>query len=208
MPWHYLATSTCRDEGWLDVGVAGSTSPERIRSVAVRRGLRVCAFAGLVLIGALASGWLPSEDAGASDAANEVVVVDMDHTIDNVTARFLGRALDDANDRGAELVVIRLDTPGGLVSATRDMISDIFASKVPVVVYVAPEGSRAASAGTFITAAGGVAAMAPATNIGAASVVGSQGEDLPDTLQRKANEDAAALLRSIAERRDRNADLF
>ncbi len=138
-------------------------------------------------------------------ARGEVVVVELDRNIDKVTARFLSRALDEASDRGAELVVVRLDTPGGLVTATRDMVRDIFASRVPVVVYVAPEGSRAASAGTFVAAAAGIAAMAPATNIGAAAVVGGQGGDLPKTLERKANEDAAALLRSIADRRGRNA---
>jgi membrane-bound serine protease (ClpP class) len=146
--------------------------------------------------------------AGAQGApgAPRVDVVELDGTIDNVTARFLSRALRQAGDDGAELVVVRLDTPGGLVSAMRDMVSDIFESRVPVVVYVAPEGARAASAGTFITAAGGVAAMAPATNIGAASVVGGQGEDLPETLERKATQDAAALLRSIADRRGRNSE--
>ncbi len=132
-------------------------------------------------------------------------MVELDGNIDRVTSRFLSRALDDAADQGAELVIVQLDTPGGLVTATRDMVRDIFASRVPVVAYVAPEGSRAASAGTFIVASAGVAAMAPATNIGAASVVGGQGEDLPETLERKANEDAAALMRSIAERRGRNA---
>ena len=85
-------------------------------------------------------------------------------------------------------------------------MTDIFASPVPVVVYVAPEGAQAASAGTFVAAAASINAMAPATNIGAASVVGAGGEDLPETLQKKANEDAAAFLRSIADRRGRDVD--
>jgi membrane-bound serine protease (ClpP class) len=143
---------------------------------------------------------------GEGTGGPEVVLVDLDHQIDNVTARFLARALDEAADDGAELVVVQLDTPGGLVDAMRDMVRDILAAPVPVVVYVAPSGARAASAGTFVTAAGGVAAMAPVTNIGAASVVGGGGEDLPDTLERKATQDAAALLRSIAEQRGRNAE--
>ena len=104
------------------------------------------------------------------------------------------------------VVIIELDTPGGLLDATRTIVTDIFASPVPVVVYVAPEGAQAASAGTFIAAAASIAAMAPATNIGAASVVGPGGEDLPETLQKKANEDAAAFLRSIADRRERPGD--
>jgi hypothetical protein len=96
-------------------------------------------------------------------------VADRHHVDLADTLRFtLSRALGDAADLGAELVVVRLDTPGGLVTAMRDMVRDIFASRVPVVVYVAPEGSRAASAGTFVAASAGVAAMAPATNIGAA----------------------------------------
>jgi membrane-bound serine protease (ClpP class) len=172
------------------------------RVVRLRRALLLAGFGALGLV------CMPASSVGAAtggSARGEVVVIELDRNIDKVTSRFLSRALDDAADRGAVLVVVRLDTPGGLVTATREMVRDIFASRVPVVVYVAPEGSRAASAGTFVAAAAGVAAMAPATNIGAASVVGGQGADLPETLERKANEDAAALLRSIAERRGRNA---
>jgi membrane-bound serine protease (ClpP class) len=132
-----------------------------------------------------------------------VVVVELDAVIDNVSARFLERALGEAEDDEAPLVVVRIDTPGGLLDATRDMVADIFSSRVPVVAYVAPEGARAASAGTFVASAAALLAMAPATNIGAASVVGAGGEDLPETLSRKATEDAAALIRSIARRRGR-----
>lgn len=132
-----------------------------------------------------------------------VVVVELDAAIDKVSARFLERALDEAADEGAAVAVIRIDTPGGLLDATRAMVGDIFASEVPVVSYVAPEGAQAASAGTFVASAAALVAMAPATNIGAAAVVGAGGEDLPDTLSRKATEDAAALIRSIAARRDR-----
>ena len=142
--------------------------------------------------------------AASAQGGGEVVVVDLDGAIDRVTARFLSRALDDAAERGAELVVIRLDTPGGLLDATRDMVGDIFDSPVPVVVYVSPRGAQAASAGTFIAAAAGITAMAPATNMGAAAVVGAQGEDLPDTMSNKATQDAAAFLRSIAQKRGRN----
>jgi membrane-bound serine protease (ClpP class) len=134
-----------------------------------------------------------------------VTVVELDAAIDKVSARFLDRALDEAEDENAAVVVIRVDTPGGLLDATRDMVGDIFGSRVPVVSYVAPEGAQAASAGTFVAASAALLAMAPATNIGAASVVGAGGEDLPDTLSRKATEDAAALIRSIADRRNRPA---
>jgi len=155
---------------------------------------------GIALLGQPASAQSPSGDGPTA------LVVELDHPIDNVTQRFLSRALASDAAQDAEVVIIRLDTPGGLSTAMRDMVADILSSTVPVVVFVAPEGARAASAGTFITAAAGVAAMAPATNIGAASVVGGQGEDLPETLGRKATQDAVAFLRSIAERRGRDSD--
>jgi len=143
---------------------------------------------------------------GGSDARGTVIVVELDATIDKVSARFLERALDQAKDEDAAVVILRIDTPGGLLDATRDMVGDIFRSSVPVVSYVAPEGAQAASAGTFVATAAALLAMAPATNIGAAAVVGAGGEDLPETLSRKATEDAAALIRSIANRRGRPVD--
>lgn len=141
--------------------------------------------------------------ASAEERRPQVVVVELDGAIDNVSARFLRRALDDAETERAAVVIIRIDTPGGLLDATRDMVGDIFGSRVPVVAYVGPEGAQAASAGTFVAASASLVAMAPATNIGAAAVVGGGGEDLPETLGRKATEDAAALIRSIADRRGR-----
>jgi membrane-bound serine protease (ClpP class) len=144
-----------------------------------------------------------SQDSGAG--GGPVVVIELDGAIDKVSARFLGRGLEEAEDRDAALAIVRIDTPGGLLDATRDMVGDIFGSHVPVVSYVAPEGAQAASAGTFVAASAALLAMAPATNIGAAAVVGAGGEDLPETLSRKATEDAAALIRSIAARRDRPA---
>lgn len=167
----------------------------------------VLALVGLGLLLGPAAEAQPSSPAQTTpEAGRHVLVIELDSVIDNVSARFLSRALDSDDARDAELVVIRLDTPGGLVDSMRDMVEDIIESPVPVAVFVAPDGARAASAGTFITAAGGVAAMAPATNIGAASVVGGQGEDLPETLAKKATQDAVAFIRSIAELRDRNAD--
>jgi membrane-bound serine protease (ClpP class) len=162
-----------------------------------RRSLSILAL--LAVAAALATSAAADSRAGQ----RQIVVVELDSAIDNVSARFLGRALEDAASDGAAVVVVRVDTPGGLLSATRDMVGDIFRSPVPVVAYVAPEGAQAASAGTFVAAATALLAMAPATNIGAAAVVGSGGEDLPETLGRKATEDAAALMRSIATRRGR-----
>ena len=139
---------------------------------------------------------------GPSDS--NVVLIRLDGAIDGVTARFIERGLRIAEEQDSELVVLMLDTPGGLLDSTRDIVESIMASEVPVAVYVAPEGAQAASAGTFIGAAANILAMAPTTNIGAASVVSSDGSDLPDTLSRKAMQDAAAFIRSIAETRGRN----
>jgi membrane-bound serine protease (ClpP class) len=144
--------------------------------------------------------------AASQDAQERVIVIELDGAIDKVSARFLGRALDEAEDEGAEVAIVRIDTPGGVLDATRDMVGDIFGSRVPVVSYVSPEGAQAASAGTFVASAAALVAMAPATNIGAAAVVGAGGEDLPETLSKKATEDAAALIRSIADRRGRPVD--
>jgi membrane-bound serine protease (ClpP class) len=163
------------------------------------RGRGALAFALLAVAATLA---VPAS-ASAEERAPQVVVVELDGAIDNVSARFLRRALDDAANDGAAVVIVRIDTPGGLLSATRDMVGAIFESPVPVVAYVAPDGAQAASAGTFVAAATSLLAMAPTTNIGAAAVVGGGGEDLPVTLGRKVTEDAAALIRSIATRRGR-----
>ena len=145
---------------------------------------------------------LPSTAAAGAHAD----LLSIDGTIDPISANFLSRGIDVANEDGAQFLIVRLDTPGGLFDSTREMVLDILASKIPVVVYVSPPGARAASAGTFITAAAHIAAMAPATNIGAASPVAAGGEDLPETIKSKVTQDAAAFLRSIALERDRNAE--
>jgi membrane-bound serine protease (ClpP class) len=106
------------------------------------------------------------------------------------------------------LLVIQLDTPGGLLSSTREIVELLLESPVPVVVYVSPSGARAGSAGTFITAAAHFAAMAPGTNIGAATPVSSTGEEIPETLASKVENDAAALIRSIAQERGRNEKML
>ena len=134
------------------------------------------------------------------------VLVDIDDAINPITAGYLERAMEEAREGGAKLIVVQLDTPGGTFDATRDMVSELLGSAVPSVVYVAPGGSRAASAGAFIAAAAHFAVMAPATNIGAASPVGLGGEELPETIKSKATEDAAALMRDIATQRGRNVE--
>lgn len=121
-----------------------------------------------------------------------------------VTAEYLHDALLSAQESGAQAVIIRLNTPGGLDPSMRLIIKDITAATVPVVVYVSPASGRAASAGVFITMAAHVAAMAPGTNIGAAHPVAMGGGEMDKTLKEKVENDAVAYLKSIAERRGRN----
>ena len=143
---------------------------------------------------------------GAQTDAPEghALTIDVTGPITNVTDDYLARALEKTERDGAELLVIRVNTPGGVLDATRDIVGRLLSSPVPTAALVAPEGARAGSAGTFIVAAANVAAMVPGTNIGAATPVGGGGEDLPETLANKATNDAAALMRGIAEQRERN----
>jgi membrane-bound serine protease (ClpP class) len=134
-----------------------------------------------------------------------VHVVTMDGTINPVMARYVESAIGAAEKGDAAAVVLRLDTPGGLDTSMRDIVQRIESSKVPVITYVWPPGARAASAGTFITLAGNVAAMAPSTNIGAASPVGSGGQDITGTEGVKVTNDAVAFITGIAKLRGRNA---
>lgn len=133
------------------------------------------------------------------------LVIEIDGNIEPLTAALIARGIDEARGEGASPVVIQLDTPGGFLDSTREIVEEILESDIPIAVYVGPAGARAASAGTFITAAANFAVMAPGTNIGAASPVTSGGDDLPETLSRKISEDTRAFIRSIAQARGRNA---
>jgi membrane-bound serine protease (ClpP class) len=133
-----------------------------------------------------------------------VVVLPTSGIVDQVMATYLHDRVADAAASGASLVVVRLDTPGGSLEATRSIVGTLLDAPLPVVVWVAPSGARAASAGTFITLAANLSYMAPGTNIGAASPVGSGGEDIPGTLGEKVMNDAVALMTSIAEARGRD----
>jgi membrane-bound serine protease (ClpP class) len=126
--------------------------------------------------------------------------------IGTVSAHFLTDAIGEAEARGSSALVIELDTPGGLDTAMRDIVKRILASRVPVIVYVSPSGSRAASAGAFIAMAAHAVAMAPGTNIGAAHPVNLGGAPSDSTMTDKATNDAVAYIRSIAEERGRNVD--
>ncbi len=151
----------------------------------------------------------------------QALLLEIDGPIGPATSDYLHRALDKARTQGTELVIIRMDTPGGLDTAMRDIIQDILAAPVPVVSYVAPAGARAASAGTFILYASHVAAMSPGTNLGAATPVQIGGAPKPpspdakpeedkappaDATSRKAINDAVAYIRSLAQLRGRNAE--
>ena len=156
-------------------------------------------FTSMVLAGLVG----PSMVAGQAPHA---LVLEVDGIISPVKARFISRALTQAEEDQAVLVIIHLDTPGGLLTSTREIVEELLEAPVPVAVYVSPRGAQAGSAGTFITAAGHFAVMAPGTNIGAATPVSGTGQELDETLASKVENDAAALIRSIAQERGRNED--
>jgi membrane-bound serine protease (ClpP class) len=142
----------------------------------------------------------------ASGSGPKVLVAQVDTPIHPAAANYLKKVLRAAEAEGAALVVVKLSTPGGLLTSTREMTSAILQSKVPVATYVSPSGAQAASAGFFLLLAGDVAAMAPGTNAGAAHPVGGEGQDLPKTINEKAEQDARAHIRSLARQRGRNAE--
>ncbi len=168
----------------------------------VRRKSRIFGSLAAIVAGlALAAG------APAQDGTGEAVSIELSGTIDPATEAWMGRALEDAADDAAELVIVRLDTPGGLDTSMREIVKDIIAAPMPVVVYVSPNGARAASAGLFITQAADVAAMAPQTNIGSASPITIGGEDIGEVLGTKIENDAAAYVRALTEEHGRNPEL-
>ena len=140
-----------------------------------------------------------------SDSCADILVVRVYGVVNPVMSEFISKNIDRADKDNAEAVVIELDTPGGLDTSMRSIVKKINASSTPVIVYVSPGGARAASAGVFITMAAHVAAMAPGTNIGAAHPVGVGGK-MDKTMAQKAENDAAAYIISIAEKRKRNAE--
>ncbi len=161
----------------------------------------------IVLTSAIAAiALLAWQSTGAAlGAAPRVSVIRIDGTIDSLTAGHIERTLDQAHNDAATLFVIQLDTPGGRLDSTREIVEHMLESEIPIAVYVSPAGARAASAGTFVLAAAHVAVMAPGTSVGAATPVGTGGADLPVTLSRKVSEGTQAFIRSIAQVRNRNA---
>jgi membrane-bound serine protease (ClpP class) len=138
--------------------------------------------------------------------AGKVHVLEVKGNIVPVVADYISRGIGEAEDSGATVCIITLDTPGGLLDSTERIVKRIMNAKVPVVVYVSPHGAWAASAGTFITVSAHLSAMAPATSIGAAHPV-SVGEQMPEDVQKKATEYSAAWIESIAEKRGRDPSL-
>jgi membrane-bound serine protease (ClpP class) len=147
---------------------------------------------------------LPTASAAVA-ATQPVASIEMDSAITPVTVRLLTMAIDRAQSEGAQALIVQLNTPGGLERSMRSMVQTILGSPIPVIVYVAPAGARAASAGVFITMAAHVAVMAPATNIGAAHPV-AVGGSMDKEMSKKVENDAAAFARTIATERGRNAE--
>lgn len=167
----------------------------------------------IVLAAALYGGMAPDASWGGTDAgmapgaagAGRILVVRLEGPVSPVSAQALRKAIDRAEAGGYRALVVEVDTPGGLETSMRDMVKRLLASPVPVITWVMPGGARAASAGVFVVMAGDVAAMAPGTNIGAATPVNLQGP-MDSTLAHKATNDAAAFARTVAAQRGRNGE--
>jgi membrane-bound serine protease (ClpP class) len=162
--------------------------------------LRFIAFLFLAILSAIA---FVSSVVNAD--SSDIQILSVDGTIVPVVANYIGRGINRAESEGAVVCIIELDTPGGLLNATEDIVQRILNAKVPIVVYVSPSGSWAASAGTFITIAAHVAVMAPGTSIGAAHPV-TVGEEMPEEVSKKVTEYSSAWIRSIAEIRGRDPE--
>lgn len=149
--------------------------------------------------------WVVSTAVNVAQGNGHVDLIQVKGPVTPVMLSYIERGIATAEKDGAACLIVQLDTPGGAVSLAKDIVQRIVGAQVPVVIYVAPRGAWAASAGTLITLAGHVAAMAPETSIGAASPIGVQGEELPETAQRKEKEILMASARSLAERRGEKA---
>jgi membrane-bound serine protease (ClpP class) len=161
---------------------------------------------GVVLIAALTAASLLAVPAFTADAAPRVLAIEFDNDVNPVTADYVIEELERAERERYDAAVILLDTPGGLSEAMRDIYQKELALEIPVIVYVSPEGARAASAGVWIGQAGDIFAMAPQTNLGSSTPVSADGGEIPSDLRKKLINDAAASLRALAEEHGRNGD--
>lgn len=157
-------------------------------------------LAALGLLAGLAAATPPA-------TGGEVLHLKLHSIIHPVASEFLKDGLREADEQNAALLVVELDTPGGAMSLTRELTTAIVNAKTPVVVFVSPRGAHAASAGFFLLMASDIAAMAPETSTGAAAAVGAEGQDLPDTMKSKVEQDSIASIRAFAERSRRNVEL-
>jgi membrane-bound serine protease (ClpP class) len=167
-------------------------------------------YVALVTLGIALSGPVgPATSAGAATPTSGPFAysIELHADIDPATQRWIHKALGEAKDKHATVAIIRMDTPGGLDSSMRDIIKDILAAPMPVITYVYPNGSRAASAGMYITQASDVAAMAPQTNIGSATPIDSSGNDIKGALGRKVINDSVAYVRALTSSHGRNANV-
>lgn len=139
----------------------------------------------------------------SNEPGKKIIVINVDGTINPASSEYIKAGIKKAKEKNAECLIIKLNTPGGLLKSTRIIVSDILNSEIPVIVYVSPSGAQAASAGVFITLAAHFAIMSPGTNIGAAHPVTIQGEQ-DSIMNEKATNDAAAFIRTISEKRARN----
>ena len=165
---------------------------------------RTLMFFCFVLLGLILYGFSISEKPVQAAIGDKALIIELEGPINPGNASYVTRGLEEAKKRGAVLVVIRLDTPGGLATSMRTIIKGIMNSPVPVIVYVAPSGAGAASAGVMITVAGHIAAMAPGTNIGAAHPVTAGGKDIGGTMSEKVVNDMASYGRGIAGDKGKN----
>jgi len=143
----------------------------------------------------------------SSAASAEILKIVVNDSIHPITDEYIGRAIAEAEHNKDQALLLEINTPGGLIESTRDIIEKILASPVPVIIYVTPSGSRAASAGFFILESADVAAMAPGTNTGAAHPVTLGGGKMDDTMKEKIENDSAALMRSVVAKRGRNVEI-
>ena len=160
--------------------------------------VRILLFAGMLITGLAAS--------TAHAATSSVHIITVDGTIVPVVADYIDRGIREAEDANADVCVIELNTPGGLLDTTEEIVQRIMNAHIPIAVYVSPKGSWAASAGTFITLSGHIAAMTPGTTIGAAHPVASGGEEIPEDQMKKVTEFSAKWIGTIAEERNRNIE--
>ena len=170
---------------------------DRYRSMALVSFVFLCVISLVVWTFDLSLG-IPEE--------GEVLIIELEGPINPGTATFMTRGMKEAETRGSSLIIIRMDTPGGLASSMRTMVKAIMNSRIPVVVYVAPKGAGAASAGVMVTVSAHIAAMAPSTNIGAAHPVAAGGKDIEKTMSDKVVNDMASYGRGIAQEKGRNGE--